>query len=329
MNWLKDRLLYLWGALKRLFDAAVKWFDRRRLVLASLAVLAFFAAYYLIGMMVVHTIDARTDFRASAEDRGAGSSETVAIMAALIDREVNHHGWIANDPWFFPTAFMDNMPNYQEGMRSTLALFAVELRDQIGRNRGSSAADPDLEKAVGKINYPGNVWIVSKVVLPRQPSESAYREALGALRTYNRRVALGEAVFERRADNLLAALDRLALDLGASSAALDTHVAAHSNDFIDTDGDDLFYNVKGRAYAVYMIMTGLEQDFEGIIADREVGNVWQEAKNSLEQLLGIKPWVVTNGEVDGQILPNHLLAEGFYLMRARTQLREITNILLK
>ncbi len=39
--------------------------------------------------------------------------------------------------------------------------------------------------------------------------------------------------------------------------------------------------------------------------------------------------IVSNGSPDDLYPANHLLAEGFYLMRARTQLREITNILLK
>jgi hypothetical protein len=39
--------------------------------------------------------------------------------------------------------------------------------------------------------------------------------------------------------------------------------------------------------------------------------------------------VVVNGAPDAQAVPSHLAAQGFYLLRARTKLREITNILLK
>ena len=39
--------------------------------------------------------------------------------------------------------------------------------------------------------------------------------------------------------------------------------------------------------------------------------------------------VIVNGKPDGQLQPNHLAVQGFYLLRARTQLREISNILLK
>ena len=41
------------------------------------------------------------------------------------------------------------------------------------------------------------------------------------------------------------------------------------------------------------------------------------------------PTVIVNGDPEGQLLPSHLAAQGFYLLRARTQLKEIANILLK
>src|SRR3546814_12877747 len=44
--------------------------------------------------------------------------------------------------------------------------------------------------------------------------------------------------------------------------------------------------------------------------------------------VALEPWVISNGGPDAMVVPNHLLAQGFYLLRARTQLREIDNILL-
>jgi hypothetical protein len=43
----------------------------------------------------------------------------------------------------------------------------------------------------------------------------------------------------------------------------------------------------------------------------------------------LQPWVIVNGAPDSQFLPSHLVAQGFYLMRARTQLREVADILRK
>ena len=50
---------------------------------------------------------------------------------------------------------------------------------------------------------------------------------------------------------------------------------------------------------------------------------------SFDSIVDLSPVVVINGDTDGQVMPNHLVAQGFFLLRARTQLREITNILLK
>jgi len=49
----------------------------------------------------------------------------------------------------------------------------------------------------------------------------------------------------------------------------------------------------------------------------------------MAQAASLQPWVVINGAPDAQFMPSHLAAQGFFLLRARTQLREITNILLK
>ncbi len=294
------------------------------------AVIALALLYYPAGMAWVHTIDDDTEFRAKAEV-AAGASRAVATTAALIDREVNVNRWTANDPFFFPAAALDNMPNYQQGIVAALSRFAIELSDQIGRTRGSSEIDPDLDKAAGLLKYSGTIWIfdLSTSWAPTASSEAQYRAAMRSLTAYNERLARGEATFERRADNLLTTLDRIATDIGSSSAALDRHIREHAGGFVDTQADDLFYSVKGRLYAYYLILRDLGDDFAKLLGERDVMPSWTQMLASFRAAAELDPWVVVNGAPDGQIMPSHLAAQGFYLLRARTQLREITNILLK
>ena len=61
----------------------------------------------------------------------------------------------------------------------------------------------------------------------------------------------------------------------------------------------------------------------------ELGNAWAKMLESLRLTAELSPMVVVNGSPDAQAMPSHLAAQGFYLLRARTKLREITNILLK
>src|SRR3546814_6196097 len=116
------------------------------------------------------------------------------------------------------------------------------MTDQTGRTRGSSEADRDLEKAAGLLKFPGDVMIsdLSTSCLPTASSESQYRAARRALLADNDRLAAGQAIFERRADNLLGTIERIAADLGSASTTRDQHLAAPRNWFIDRRVDDIF-----------------------------------------------------------------------------------------
>jgi hypothetical protein len=76
-------------------------------------------------------------------------------------------------------------------------------------------------------------------------------------------------------------------------------------------------------------MRELGKDFEGIIRERGLTNAWNGTVETFRVASQLDPWVVWNGWPDALVIPNHLAAQGFYLLRARTQLREITAILLR
>jgi hypothetical protein len=293
--------------------------------LLSLAVLV--VLYYLVGAVVMHSVD--DDVRFAAGSEPTGGSHAVAVAAALIDREVDQHHWVANDPWFFPSAILDNTPNFQQGIVYALSRFAIEMSDQIGRTRGSSEVDRDLDKAAGLLKYPGDRWIIdlSTSWAPVASSESQYRAASRALTAYNQRLAAGDAIFDSRADNLLNTLNRIAADLGSASATIDTHLAKPRPLFIDTKVDDIFYGVKGRLYGYAILLRELGKDFAPVIENRQLTAAWDQMMVSIQQAAVLDPLLVMNGAKDGTLFPSHLAVQGFDLLRARTQLREITNIL--
>jgi hypothetical protein len=302
----------------------------RWIKIGGLALLAVLAVYFVGGALWLNQIDDNLDFglQSSAPKGGARS---VAVAADLINREINTHRWVANDPFFMPGSLLDNMPNFQMGIIAALSRFTIELGDQIARTRGSSQIDQDLNRAAGLLRYPGTVWIfdLSTSWAPTASSESQYRRAMRALRDYNERLAMGQAVFETRADNLQATLERFTADLGSASAAIDHEVIERSGFGIDFKADDLFYTNKGRLYAYFLLLRALGADFDKVIRDRDLGGAWAQMLGSFRDAALLQPWVVVNGPPDGQFLPSHLAAQGFFLLRARTQLKEITNILLK
>jgi hypothetical protein len=309
-----------------------RWRGRplRWLKIGVLGLLVLLAVYYIGGALWLNQVDDDPAFGLQSSVP-KGGAKSVAVAADLIDREINTHRWVANDPWFMPGSLLDNTPNYQMGIIAALSRFAIELGDQIARTRGSSQIDPDLDAAAGLLKYPGAIWLFDPQTWfkPTASSESQYRRAMRALRNYNDRLAIGQAVFETRADNLQATLDRMAADLGSASAALDREVLTNSGYWPDFAADDLFYANKGRLYAYFLLLRALSSDFDKVIRERDLGPAWTQMLDSFRSAATLQPWIVLNGNPASVLLPNHLTAQGFFLLRARTQLREITNILLK
>lgn len=286
-------------------------------------------AYYLIGMALTHRIS--DDVDQALSETTPGASRAVQMAADLIHRETEQNSWVANNPFFLPGYMLDNMPNFQQGIIYALSRFAIEMSDQLGRTRASSEVDKDLEDAAGKLKFPGTVWLFDFETswAPTTPAEKQYAAARRALIAYNQRLAAGEATFEKRSDNLQATLQRMTADLGSSSAIIDQHLTLAGGWGMDTKVDNIFYNVKGRLYGYYMLLRELGVDFERVIQDRELGSAWSQMLSSMRAAAALDPLVILNGAPDGLIFPSHLSVQGFYLLRARTQLREITNILQK
>jgi len=284
--------------------------------------------YYPVGMALVHNVDDEVTLQVDVEK---GQSRAVAMAAALIERETNTNAWVANDPWFLPGAALDNMPNFQQGIVYALSRFAIEMSDQIGRTRGSSQVDADLDKAAGLLKYAGDVWVFdfSVSLAPTAPSDSQYRAARNSLLSYNKRLTAGDAVFDARADSLETTLERIATDLGSGSAVIDTYIRENSGLFFDFHADDIYYRNKGRLYAYYLLLRELREDFKTVIDGKDVMKAWDQMLLSLETAAKAQPLIVINADPDSFLRPSHLTAQGFYLLRARTQMKEVANILLK
>ena len=294
------------------------------------AVVLFIAlVYYPVGMIYVQHIDDSPDFKADAFEIKDGS-HSVSMASALIDREINTHQWVASDPFFYPGSMLVRMPAFQRGIKDAIARFTIEMYDQIGRTRGSSQADADLQKANGLLNYSPSVWLfdLSTSWLPTTSSATQYRSGLDALQSYNLRLSQGKAVFERRADNLIETLDRMASDLGSSSATISEQVEKGSGLSFKTSAD-IFYHTKGRMYADYLLLSALKTDFADVIKEKQLDAAWDQMLDSLRDGMQLHNFLIINARPDSQFFPNHLAAQGFFVLRARTQMREITNILLK
>jgi hypothetical protein len=333
--WIKERVAALGAFFATRLRSLWRWFtgwlatvsgSTWRKVVVGVPVV--FMLYIIIGMPIANRIDDDLKLKSVAP---VGGSETVAAVSYLVRRETVENNWTPNDPFLLPGGWLDNTPSFQAGIMGALSRFSFELRDQLGRRRGSSSVDQNLEKAASNLSIEPERWIVNfpESMLPTQPSDQYYREALVQLDTYNVQLSSGKSVFDRRSDNLLATLDRIALDLGASSASLDTYITENAGGVLpDFGADNLFYQVKGQVYAYTILLEAIRKDFSEVIENREIAALYDDLLRSMSSAATLDPLLVTNGAVDG-VIANHLSMQGFYLLRARTQLKEVSNILLK
>lgn len=273
----------------------------------------------------------------SSTTRTCGRSAIVDVTAELIDFNVNQNAWISSTllyklgffglPWD-ATPFLDNKASFQRGIQQAVQRTALELVDALGRSRGTSSADPNLQLARGRIQYDQQTWYFSlRPFGPLTPTPGAFREGLKQLRAFNDRLEACDAVFDPRADNLIRFVDRIAADIGSTSAALRDRSDRSNAGWFDTRADNQFWFTYGQLYAYYGILKAAHADFGDTIRSRQLEEVWGTMEEQLRATLNLDPVIVSNGREDGWIMPSHLATVGFYLLRVRSNLVEIRSIL--
>jgi len=261
----------------------------------------------------------------------------VDATAGLVDFNVNQNAWISSMllyklglfgiPWE-RTPFFDNKAAFQRGVNQAIRRTTIELVDTLGRVRGTSQIDADLQKARGNLQFDEETWYFGlRPFGPKTPTPSFYRSAIGDLKAFNARLEKCEAVFDARADNLLLFIDRIANDIGATSAILRERSEKYNLGWFDPRADDRFWFAYGQLYGYYGILTAAHADFKDVIAQRGLTQVWDELEDQLRAALRIRPLIISNGAEDGLLMPSHLATLGFYILRVRSNLIEIRLIL--
>jgi hypothetical protein len=264
-------------------------------------------------------------------------SAIVDVTARLIDFNVNQNDWASSMILYKlglfglgwdSTPFFDNKASFQRGVNQAVRRTTVELVDTLGRVRGTSQVDLQLQDARGNLQFDEYTWYFGTHPFgPKSPTPSFYRSSIKDLRAFNDRLENCQALFDPRADNLLQFIDRVANDIGATSAILRDRAEHYNSGWFDTHADDLFWYSYGQLYAYYGILVAAHADFQEIIVQRELTELWQTMERQMRAALDLQPLIISNGAESGWLMPSHLTALGFYVLRARSNLVEIRLVL--
>lgn len=274
---------------------------------------------------------------AEGEVRTCTSSAITEVTADLIDFNVDENAWISSmilyKLGFFglsweSTPFFDNKASFQRGVHQVVRRTAVELVDSLGRVRGTSQVDSGLQDARGNVQFDEYTWYFGLNPFgPKTPSPSFYRSAARDLRAFNERLVACNAVFDARADNLIQFLDRIANDIGSTSAILRERSELHNGGWFDTRADDRFWFSYGQLYGYYGILRAARHDFADVISSRGLTALWEQMESQFVSALRIQPAIISNGREDGWIMPTHLATMGFYVLRIRSNMVEVRQVL--
>ncbi|MCP8894027.1 DUF2333 family protein [Shinella daejeonensis] len=267
------------------------------------------------------------------------ASAIVDVAADLIDLNVNHNAWVSSMLLYKTglfgldwddTPWLDNKASFQRGINQAVRRTTVELVDSLGRVRGTSGVNNNLQAARGNLQFNEGTWYFGLNPFgPKTPTPSFYRAAMRDLRAFNTSLAACEATFDGRADNFIEFLDRIANDLGNTSAIIRERSEFHNGGWFDTRADDRFWFAYGQLYGYYGVLSGAGADFDSVIAQRGITQLWTETLKQLRAALRIQPVIISNGREDGWIMPTHLATMGFYILRVRSNLVEIRDVLAR
>ena len=275
---------------------------------------------------------------------GAVTTATlINVVTVLLDKP---GGYLSND-MTPPSIWMDNIPNWEQGVLQQIRDLARVLRNDLSRSQSQSSEDPDLSVADPRFHFDPYSWQIPS-------AEGEYRVGLDRLKRYLARLqdpAQG-AEFYARADNLRewirlvgARLGDLAQRLGASVGEGSVPVSAGLPADAQGTGteltrrlaartpwlqlDDVFYDARGATWAILHFLRAAAIDFEPVLRNKYAEVSLRQVIRELEQAQS-PVWspVILNGTGFG-LLANHSLVMTSYISRANAALIDLQNLLVQ
>ena len=269
----------------------------------------FLIFYYGLGSKIVENMDVKTEYKIEKSDK-TPFFKTAEAMAFLIRREVDDKMWTPNLPMIFPAYVLDNMPNFQIGIITAVKDITGTLR--YFKNN-TETQNKDIKKAYKQMNYAPDIWIMSRQgkfnLAPS--SNSQYRKAANELRKFMR-----DGIYKPDTNDLRLLLKKIGAKLQKLTLDSESHQQENSSKWYDGKADDLFYNHKGYAFALWQISKTLGHDYKEIILANDLYEDWVRMEASLKKAAEFSPLIIRNGKVDSIIAPNHLMMQNCYLLRA-------------
>jgi hypothetical protein len=253
-------------------------------------------------------------------------------------------GYIANDiaP---PGLWLDDMPHWELGVVHQIRDTTQALRASLSQSNLNHDFDDDLQKAEVRFNFAHLSWGFPS-------TESQYRAGIEHLQQYNERLLQLDgkkaqfyadsqhlndylAGVEQRLKNLT---QRLTASVGPNLKEGSALLVKPADPKKIVAGlyaktpwlqvDDVFYEARGSAWALIVILQGIDQDFSSMLRAKNAQASFDQIIRELEpsQQTVLSPMIL-NGEGFG-FVANHSLSMASYFSRAQAAIADCRRQLL-
>jgi len=303
---------------------------KRRAFFVVVVLLALF--FFVIIVMIINS--QKLDFLAQRSgDPKIKGTYFIKTNLALVEQMLGN--WLPND-LFWPTIFLDNMPNFQIGQLEVVRYNVRVLRDNLSRMRTTDKLDPYAEAAFTALsNDPYKWWFPS--------AESKWKLSYKNLQSFYENLLKGDSNFYPRADNLVELLNQyLSLMGGANTRLINAPGDIKKTLSIEKDKegqrlvdidipwsmiDDNFYYAQGIAYALYESFRAIKIDFKDVLMDKNSMELVDKILEDLERCY-FEPLIIFNGDPDS-IFANHSLNLSGVFNDARQKTNSLTVALMQ
>lgn len=289
--------------------------------------IAFVCLYYPLGGLWLHNIDKTTDYEINIKN--PQQSSAVEMASFIINREVNEKMWTPNLPFFFPTFFLDNMPEFQLGVIKATSNVVSAMAKRLDSPIVGTTDEPHLKAAGKLLKYDGHIWMFSSSnsFTPVPSAHSQYRKARKQLIKFNRQLNAGSIPVYHAPADLAYFLKRINKDLNISVEKLDSQIREESNSWTDLKADNVFYYNQGKAYAYYLLLKALGNDYKNILVEKDAYLLWTRSLKALEDASKLDSWYIRNAKLNSMIAPNHLQYLAYYIIKSKDANQDIITAL--
>jgi len=329
---LRHKIITILAVLKTKFNIYREYlrarsnnFSSTNLDIILICLAGFLFLYYILGALLTHRIDRHVDLEITPVP--PQQSQTVDMLAYLVDQEVNEKIWTPNLPFFFPASILDNMPNYQLGIMNGLSKLATAFEKCVDRHLPNKENNSKLYRAAALLRYPGTIWMFDphNKIKPMPSAAIQYRKARRLLNKYNQALGSGKIVFDKKPEDLSFMLRKIKQTLQQSANQLNASIRENSSTLFDFKADDIFYYNQGKLYAYSMLVKALGYDYKQMIVDYNQYSNWISLTKTLETACQIDPWIIRNASLSSSFAPNHLAYLNNSILKAQNLLGKIAD----